>query len=230
MEQREPEMLQMIVVGTKAEYTDGIKRVSMKLTGKAAEDLDFTYLVEVPMEFGQEYEHYINGFFLGQKAEDTLLHDFQRATGVHIRKVLIKRKDDTSSAPVVASLYLLSEMGEVLTFSSPIHSSILYATLYDIPIFVERSLTREEVVESPSTLEETNENPLEAQIQSYFSTIQSGAKPEEMATPAEISSQLEHFSQPSLRQLLSESVRVENYEWAHLIQTFLDEKYGEAEQ
>ncbi|MDO5035471.1 MAG: hypothetical protein Q4D93_00735 [Porphyromonas sp.] len=174
---------------------------------------NWAFTVTVPPEYTKEYEIAFELFKARGIGSESALHAFQRSTGVHIRKVIVNEADVRDRGEAV--LFSLTEMGETVSFPAPMHSAVLYAIFNNLPILVERSLAQ-----SAESLRSEEQMKSEL-ISALLEHIQSGTTPANTPLTDEQSSKLKALDSSILQKLLDEAVKVENYEWAHVLQGYI---------
>lgn len=190
----------------------------LKVAKEEGEDADDQkqLLVSIPEELVDEYKLLIQAVMMGVKLEVDVLPSYQSATGIYIRKVVFGISEDHGTE---ASIYTISDMGEVVDFKVEQHTAILFALTHQLPIFAEPEvLTEPKSVDSLLDVEDLiNELIPEAEV-SLYSTLHLLLRDDRALEKYEgdLSDDrlLKDLSVSQMEDLLEVTIELEKYEWS----------------
>ena len=146
----------------------------------------------------------------------SLLDHFSRAIGMEIRRVSIHiSTDDTIST----SIDVISEYGGGMSFDAPMHQSVFYAFMHQLPIYIDSHLLakmngrvyiQEFQDESVADEDTTRQFLSKSKIGEYF---RDQIRPDQADEPIF----LERYTDLELSILLEMSVASESYEWSKVL-------------
>lgn len=189
------------------------------------EEQQMQLLVTIPDELVDEYKLLISGVMMGIKMEVDVLPNYQSATGIYIRKVVFGRDQESKRE---ASIYTISDMGEVIYLKVEEHTAILFALTHQLPIFAEADLlTVPKSVESLSDVEELIGELIPDAEMSLFSTLHLLLRDDQLLEKYEgdLSDErlLRELSVEQMEQLLEVTIELEKYEWSQRLSVLMEQ-------